>query len=112
MTAPPEQIDVTSIGGADDVVVPADHIGLPGARVVTVDPAGIADHGAIVRDPAALDAARLALEDRPPPCVGVVTGIRGAVEPVLISRAEHTVGAAAQVAGLPSAAAPTEGARR
>ncbi|HEY3722420.1 MAG TPA: peptidoglycan DD-metalloendopeptidase family protein [Acidimicrobiia bacterium] len=111
-TAPPEQIDVTSIGGADDVIVPADHIGLPGARVVTVDPAGIADHGAIVRDPAALDAARLALEDRSPPCVDVVTGIKGAVEPVLISRAEHTVGAAGQVAGLPSGAAPTEGARR
>ena len=89
----PEQIDLTSIGGADDVIVPADHIGLPGARSVTVDPAGITDHTSIIHDPAALDAARLALEDRPLPCVGIATGVRGAIEPVLVSRAEHTAGA-------------------
>ena len=60
---------------------------------VTVDPAGLSDHSAILRDPAALDAARLALEGRPLPCVGVATGVRGAVEPVVISRAERTAGA-------------------
>lgn len=108
----PEQMDVTSIGGADDVVVPADHIGLPGAHAVTVDPAGITDHSAIVRDPRALDAARLALEDRPLPCVDVVTGVRGAVEPVVISRAEHTAGDAGRLAGQAADEATSEGGSR
>ncbi len=88
----PEQIDVTSIGATDDLVVPADHTTRPDVRSLTVNPSGFADHSAIVRDPGALDAARLALEGRSMPCVGVAAGVRGAVEPVLISRAEHTVG--------------------
>lgn len=88
----PEQIDLTSISAADDVVVPADHTTVPGARSVTVNPAGVSDHTGILRDPAALDAARLALELRPLPCVGIATGVRGAVEPVLISRGERSAG--------------------
>ena len=105
----PEQIDLTAIGGADDVIVPADHTALAGARSVTVDPAGISDHSSIIRDPAALDAARLALEERPLPCVGIGTGIRGAIEPVLISRAEHTAGAISAAAGRSSDAPPDFG---
>jgi triacylglycerol esterase/lipase EstA (alpha/beta hydrolase family) len=89
----PEQIDLTTIGGADDVVVPADHASRPGARSVTVDPEGVSDHTGILRDPEALAAVRLALEGRGLPCVGVATGVRGAIEPVVISRAEHTAGA-------------------
>jgi hypothetical protein len=95
----PEQIDLTTIGGADDVVVPADHASRPGARSVTVDPAGVADHTGILRDPEALDAIRLALEGRGLPCVGVATGVRGAIEPVVISRAEHTAGAVGGAVG-------------
>jgi hypothetical protein len=95
----PEQIDLTTISGVDDVIVPADHTGIAGSRSVTVDPSGISDHTSIIRDPAALDAARLALEDRPLPCVGIGTGIRGAIEPVLISRAEHTAGAVGAAVG-------------
>ena len=101
-TSLPDQIDLTSIGAVDDVIVPADHTARPGARSVTVDPAGLSDHGAIVRDPAALDAARLALEDRPLPCIGIATGVRGAVEPVLISRAERTAGEVGAAAGAAS----------
>jgi hypothetical protein len=88
----PEQVDFTSISGVDDVTVPADHTDIPGGDSLTLNPAGPADHTAIVRDPAVLDAVRLALEQRPLPCVGVVAGIRGAVEPVVISRAERTAG--------------------
>lgn len=95
----PEQVDLTTIGGADDVVVPADHASRPGARSVTVDPAGVADHTGILRDPGALDAVRLALEGRGVPCVGVATGVRGAIEPVVISRAEHTAGVVGGVIG-------------
>jgi murein DD-endopeptidase MepM/ murein hydrolase activator NlpD len=95
----PEQVDLTTIGGADDVVVPADHASRPGARSVTLDPEGVADHTGILRDPDALDAVRLALEGRGLPCVGVATGVRGAIEPVVISRAEHTAGAGAGAVG-------------
>jgi hypothetical protein len=39
-----------------------------------------------------MTAARLALEQQPPVCVGWAAGIRGAFEPVLIRRVELTVG--------------------
>lgn len=87
-----EQIDFTSISAVDDFTVPADHTAIAGGDQLTVNPPGAADHTAIPRDPAALDATRLALEQRPLPCVGVVDGVRGAVEPAVISRAERTVG--------------------
>jgi triacylglycerol esterase/lipase EstA (alpha/beta hydrolase family) len=108
----PEQIDLTTIGGADDVVVPADHASRRGARSVTLDPAGVADHSGILRDPEALDAIRLALEGRGVPCVGVATGVRGAIEPVLISRAEHTAGAVGGAVGDAVDAASGRGGHR
>ncbi len=94
----PEQIDLTALGGIDDFVVPVDHASLPGSPSVTVNPPGPSDHSGVLTDPTSLDTARLALEHRPPPCVGVVDGVRGAVEPVVISRAEHTAGEAARAA--------------
>jgi len=39
-----------------------------------------------------VEAVRAALEGRPPPCVGLLTALRTAVSPVLISRFEHTAG--------------------
>ena len=95
----PEQIDLTSISATDDVIVPADHTTRSGVRSVTVDPAGFSDHSGILRDPDALDATRLALERRSLPCVGLVDGVRAAVEPVLISRAERTAGEVGGAAG-------------
>ena len=57
-----------------------------------------------------MTAARLALEQRPPACVGWVEGIRGAVEPVLIRRVELTVGRARRAPrALDAAAAAVAG---
>lgn len=107
----PEHLDVTSIAAPDDVVVPATATAFPGGTNVTVDPAGFNDHSNITRDHRSLAAARLALEGRPPPCVGLVAGIRQAVEPVVITRVEHTLGRVGQAAGA-VADATAAGARR
>ncbi len=88
----PDQMDVTSVGADDDYVVPAGQTALPGARHVMTDPDGFRDHSAIVDDPDAMREVRLALEGRAPTCVGWLQGIRGAVEPVLIRRAELNLG--------------------
>jgi len=95
----PEHLDVTSISAPDDVIVPATVTGFPGGTAVTVDPAGFDDHSNITRDDLPLAAARLALEGRPPPCVGVVAGVRQAIEPVVVTRVERAVGVAGQAAG-------------
>ena len=88
----PDQVDMTSIAGDDDFVVPGSVTDAPGARQVTVDPGGIGDHSAIVTDSDAMREVRLALEQRPPACVGLLQGVRGAVEPVLIRRVELGLG--------------------
>ena len=88
----PDQVDMTSIAGDDDFVVPGSVTDAPGARQVTVDPGGIGDHSAIVTDSDAMREVRLALEQRPPACVGLLQGVRGAVEPVLIRRVELSLG--------------------
>jgi hypothetical protein len=90
----PDRMELTSVAGIDDGVVPGVSTVKRGARSVTTDPAGIGDHSAIVSDRVAMTAARLALEQRPPACVGLAEGIRGAVEPVLIRRVELTAGRA------------------
>jgi len=95
----PEQIDFTTIGAVDDVVVPASQIAVPGATEVVVDPAGVLDHSAITDDDEALAAVRLALEGRPPPCPGIATAVRGALQPLVITRLEHATGALAGAAG-------------
>jgi len=89
---PYEQLHVTSIGGSDDVVVPADRTDVPGATVVTLDVDGAHDHVEIPTDPGALRAVRAALERRAPPCVSFLDGVRGAVAPVVINRFETTAG--------------------
>ena len=85
-------MEETTIGATDDLVVPDDRSSAPGARAVTVDPAGWNDHSTVVADPEAMTAARLALEQRPPACVGVLDAVRGAIEPVVIRRVELTLG--------------------
>lgn len=94
----PEHVEFTTIGGADDVLVPATQIDVPGATEVVVDVDGVNDHSGIPGDARALQVVLSALEGRPPPCVGVVEGVRGAVNPVVISRMEHTIGDLAGVA--------------
>jgi hypothetical protein len=89
----PHNVDFTSIGGLDDYVVPATQIDVPGGQRVLVDPSGVAgDHAAITHDRRAMRAVRLALEGRRPPCVSLAQGLRGAVEPLLITRLEQGVG--------------------
>jgi Peptidase family M23/Putative serine esterase (DUF676) len=95
----PEQIDFTTIGAVDDVVVPPSQIAVPGATEVVVNPSGPLDHSAITDDDEALAAVRLALEGRPPPCPGLVSAVRAAVEPLVITRLEHAAGALAGAAG-------------
>ncbi len=83
----------------DDLIVPADHTALAGEQSATVNPSGPSDHQGVLTDSTVLATARLALEQRPLPCVGLVDGVRGAVEPVVISRAEHTAGDLGHAAG-------------
>ena len=90
----PEHVDFTTIGATDDVLVPATQVDVPDASKVVVNIGGgpLDDHTNIPRDPNALRVVRSALEGRPPPCVGVVEGLRGVVVPTLITRVEHGLG--------------------
>jgi hypothetical protein len=88
----PEHFDYTTIGATEDFVVPASNISLPGATETVAPVNDVNEHSAIVRAPDALKAVRAALEGRPPPCVGLLTALRSAVAPVVISRFEHTAG--------------------
>jgi len=91
----PAGVHVTSIVGTDDWTVPADRTHIDGGTDVVVDVRGFAsDHTAILDDPNALRAARAALEQRPPPCTSLLTGIRSAVEPMALSRVEGDLGEA------------------
>jgi triacylglycerol esterase/lipase EstA (alpha/beta hydrolase family) len=91
----PDHVDLTSIGASEDVVVPPTNISLPGATETTVAVDSPSEHSAIVSDPNALRAVRAALEGRPPPCVGFVTALRGAVVPVVVRRESRLFGDAA-----------------
>lgn len=96
----PDHVDFTSIGAPDDPVVPASQIDVPGGQRVVVDPAGVLqEHDAITHDARAMSAVRLALEGRPPPCVGVGEALRDAVEPVAITRLEHAAGHVGRAVG-------------
>jgi Putative serine esterase (DUF676) len=88
----PEHVDFTTIGASDDLVVPANQTEVDGGRGVVIDVAGVTDHASVPSDPRALQIVRAALEGRPPPCVGWAEGLRGAVEPVVITRLEHELG--------------------
>jgi hypothetical protein len=90
----PDHVDFTTIGGTDDVVVPATQIDVSDATKVVVDVGGgpLDDHSNIPRDPGALGVVRTALEGRPPPCGSLVEGLRGVIVPTLITRVEHALG--------------------
>ena len=90
----PDHVDFTTVGASDDFLVPATQVDVPDATKVVVDVGGgpLGDHANIPHDPRALRVVRAALEGRPPPCVGVVEGVRGVVVPTLITRVEHALG--------------------
>ena len=78
----PDHVDFTTIGAAEDVVVPADHISVPGATEPTV---AVDRRQRAQRDRAAIpmrcrSGARRA-GGRAPPCVGLATAMRSAVAP-------------------------------
>ena len=95
----PDQVDFTTIGAVDDIVVPASRTSVPGAAEVVVDPRGPLDHSGVTNDREALAAVRLALEGGPPPCPSIATAVRGALEPLVITRIEHVSGLAGRAAG-------------
>ncbi|MGZ8753448.1 MAG: esterase/lipase family protein, partial [Acidimicrobiia bacterium] len=95
----PEHVDFTTIGAVGDVVVPASQTAVPGAKMVLVNPEGPLDHSAVTNDDEALAAVRLALEGRPPACPSVLTTLRGAIEPLVITRLERVAGQVARAAG-------------
>ena len=87
-----DNLEITSIGAALDVVVPASSTGLDGADHVIVNPWSLTSHNAILTDPDALRAVRSALEGRPPPCVSFGDALGGAVAPAVITSVEHATG--------------------
>jgi hypothetical protein len=94
----PDHFAFTSIGATEDVVVPATQISVPGATETVAAVDSFNEHSAIVQAPDALRAVRAALEGRAPPCVDLVTALRSAVAPVVISRVEHSLGSGARLA--------------
>ena len=88
----PDKVHVTSIGGTDDAVVPANHIEVPGGQQIVVAVDGLNDHHNIPSDPRALMAVRAALEHKALPCTSLIEGIRSAIEPVVLSRVAQDVG--------------------
>jgi hypothetical protein len=89
----PKGIHYTSIAGADDPVVPADHTDLPGAQTVRLYVgSALESHSGILGDPRALMAARAALEHRPLPCTGYREKLESAIGPALVTTIETIAG--------------------
>ena len=95
----PDQVELTTIGAATDVVVPGNAATRPEARRTSVVPRALNAHHGILTDPTALRDVRAALEDRPLPCVSLLTTVAGAVVPSVIARAEVDLGTAGAAAG-------------
>ncbi len=85
----PDHFDVTTIGAAEDLVVPAGNISLDGATETVVAVNSLGQHSDVLRDADGLRAMRAALEGRAPPCVGLDTALRSAIAPVVIRRLEQ-----------------------
>jgi hypothetical protein len=94
----PEEVQLTAIGGATDPIVPATSASRPGAQSTTVFPHSLAPHSAIVGDPAALRAARAAIEQRPLPCQSLAATVADAVVASAITSGETLAGKLAAVA--------------
>jgi Peptidase family M23/Putative serine esterase (DUF676) len=95
----PDLVELTTIGGATDLVVPGTLATRPGARHTTLIPHALNAHAGIVKDPAALSSVRAALEDRPLPCRSFLTTLTGEVAPTVVAEAESVGGGAVAAAG-------------
>lgn len=90
-TPTPDDVHITAIGASGDLIVPADAATTDGAAHHVVATWGVSAHTAVLEDPAALRAARAALEGRALPCRSFATFVAGAVVPPLVSSAERQV---------------------
>jgi hypothetical protein len=88
----PSVVQLTAIGAANDLVVPATDASRPGAQNATVTPRTLNAHGAIVTDALALRDTRAALEDRPLPCRSLAAIMTGEIVSTAVSTGEHAVG--------------------
>ena len=96
----PDQIELRTVGGTDDFIVPSSNSTFSGADShVVVNPKGPNDHAAITADPAATHAVGLALEGRAPPCTGLLAFMRNAVTAKLLTDVEHGIGLMGRAAG-------------
>jgi hypothetical protein len=97
----PDEVQLTTVGAATDVVVPG-AAATGGARSTTVIPDGLNAHKAVLSDPSALRAVRAALENKPLPCQSLPTVVAGKVLTVTIRSLEDGIGrlgaAAARIA--------------
>ena len=93
----PDLVELTTIGGATDLVVPGTRATRTGARHTTLIPHALNAHAGIVKDPAALASVRAALEHRPLPCRSFLTAVAGEVVPAVVGEAESAGGRAAAV---------------
>jgi hypothetical protein len=92
----PELVELTTIGGATDLLVPGTLATRPGARHTTLIPHVLNAHAGIVKDPAALASVRAALESRPLPCRSFLSTVAGEVLPTMVGEAESRAGDAAE----------------
>ena len=88
----PDEVQLTALGSATDLIVPGDVATRDGAATATVVPIGLNAHTSILNDPSALRVVRSALEGRPPPCESLATALAGKLIPTAIRSLEDGVG--------------------
>lgn len=91
----PEGVKFQAIAGTDDYVVPASAAALPGQTAWTINPPGVSgtgDHTGVAASEPAYRAMRRALNNESEPTVSAIDAVRNAIEPVVLARAEATLG--------------------
>jgi hypothetical protein len=88
----PDEVELTTIGAATDLIVPGTAATRPGTAHTTVLPRALDAHTGIVTDPGALSSVRAALERQPLPCRSLVTTVAGEVLPTVITGVERDLG--------------------
>jgi hypothetical protein len=89
----PQGVWFTSIGGREDLLVPATQTHLDGAHNVTVSvPSGLTTHDALPSSSAAFREAELAINHMAPTCKSLVERAADAVVPLAVHEGEQTVG--------------------
>jgi hypothetical protein len=88
----PSDVWFTSIGGREDLLVPAMHTHLAGAHNITLSvPDGVSTHDALPRSAAAFREIELALNHMPPTCQPLLTRAANTLVPFGVHQAEQGV---------------------